>query len=167
MNYAGKNYRKRTNKAGKDEYFAFAEGQWVQVSKKVYTVLTQMDRRMRYLDETLAQAGRLSVERLTEEFDGSDEIPVSWPVELSVCSAEDVYFGSRKEENERAFVKRLLENAGCLPEEERHFILLFLNQIAGERQVARLYGLPKATVHRRKRRILDALIRQTLREVEL
>ncbi len=61
-----KNYKVVKDDDGKKTYFAKAYGEWIEVTKEVFSFMTSNDRRMRYIYAREAEEGYISLDAIYE-----------------------------------------------------------------------------------------------------
>lgn len=132
--------------AEKKEYRIKVQGQLVPVSEEVYVTYHRMKRRETYLEEKDTANGVFYYSAMdTTETTGEDGIP-----DLASPRVEDVVVDKLIEEKLHRCLDQL---TGA--EQELIFTLFFQNK--SEHQMAAETGIPRMTIHNRKKRILARL----------
>jgi len=132
--------------AEKKEYRIKVQGQLVPVSEEVYLTYYRMKRRETYLEERDTTNGVFYYSALdTEGTNGEDAIP-----DRSSSPVEDLVMDKLiSEKLHRCFTQ--------LAKEEQKLIFTLFFQNKSEHQLATETGIPRMTIHNRKKRILARL----------
>jgi len=126
------------------KYTLLVRGTRVTVTKEVYKAYYRCRDREKYLDK-LAEDNNISLE-------GCNEKGIS--VEYIISTAED---SMEDEIVQRDMVKRLQQCLLQLNEAERLLIIALYYLKKSEHQLAAETGIPRMTIHNRKKRILSQL----------
>lgn len=134
--------------AEKRKYQIKVQGQLVPVCEEVYYTYYRMKRRELYLEEKDKAHGVFHYSALdTWETNGEDAIP-----DLTSPHLDDVVMDKLIEE-------KLHQCLTLLAKEEHKLIFALYFQNKSEHQIAAETGIPRMTIHNRKKRILDRLRR--------
>ena len=132
--------------AEKKEYQIIIQGQVVPVSEEIYLTYYRMKRRELYLEEKDAKHGVFHYSALdTDKTNGEDAIP-----DLTSACVEDTVI-------DKLLVEKLHQCLGQLTQEEQELIFTLFFQNKSEHQLAAEIGIPRMTIHNRKKRILAQL----------
>ena len=132
--------------AEKKEYRIKVQGQLVPVSEEVYYTYYRMERRERYLEERDMAHGVFYYRAMdTDETNGEDAIP-----DLDSPPVEDMIM-------DKLIAEKLHKCLAQLPKEEQELIFSLFFQNKSEHQLAAETGIPRMTIHNRKKRILTQL----------
>jgi len=126
------------------KYTLLVRGTRVTVTKEVYKAYYHCRDREKYLDK-LAKDNNISLE-------GCNEKGIS--VEYIISTAED---SMEDEIVQRDMVKRLQQCLVQLNEAERQLIIALYYLKKSEHQLSAETGIPRMTIHNRKKRILNKL----------
>jgi RNA polymerase sigma factor (sigma-70 family) len=132
--------------AEKKKYQIKIQGQLVPVTEEVYVTYYRMNRRELHLEEQDRKHGVFHYSALdTEDITGEDGIPdrISPPVEDVVA--------------DKLLAEKLHQCLAQLTVEEQKLIFTLFFQNKSEHQLATETGIPRMTVHNRKKRILARL----------
>lgn len=128
------------------------DGVDVEVTEEIFLVYSKMDRRERYLAEDTAAGRILSLEQMIEDgvlpnYVGAEVVP----------DIEDAYLEQEESEKLRYLIQRLSNALASLDASERHLIdALYIKGISGS-EYARMTGVSKMAISKRKRRIIKKL----------
>ncbi|WP_166083252.1 sigma-70 family RNA polymerase sigma factor [Erysipelothrix anatis] len=132
--------------AEKKEYQIKVQGQLVSVTEEVYLTYYRMKRRELHLEEKDAKHGVFHYSALdTAEINGEDAIP-----DLTSPRVEDVV-------TDKLIAEKLHQCLAQLDKEEQELIFTLFFQNKSEHQLAAETGIPRMTIHNRKKRILVQL----------
>lgn len=132
--------------AEKKEYLIKVQGQLVPVTEEVYLTYYRMKRRELHLEEKDAKHGVFHYSALdTDETNGEDAIP-----DLSSPRVEDVV-------TDKLIAEKLHQCLAQLAKEEQELIFTLFFQNKSEHELAAETGIPRMTIHNRKKRILARL----------
>ncbi|MDD4431584.1 sigma factor-like helix-turn-helix DNA-binding protein [Oscillibacter ruminantium] len=132
--------------AEKKEYRIKVQGQLVSVSEEVYVTYYRMKRRETYLEERDTANGVFYYSSLdTAETNGEDGIP-----DLLSPRVEDLIM-------DKLILEKLHQCLAQLTKEDHDLIFTLFFQNKSEHQLATETGIPRMTIHNRKRRILARL----------
>lgn len=132
--------------AEKKEYLIKVQGQLVPVTEEVYLTYYRMKRRELHLEEKDAKHGVFHYSALdTDETNGEDAIP-----DLSSPRVEDVV-------TDKLIAEKLHQCLAQLAKEEQELIFTLFFHNKSEHQLASETGIPRMTIHNRKKRILARL----------
>jgi len=132
--------------AEKKEYLIKVQGQLVPVTEEVYLTYYRMKRRELHLEEKDEKHGVFHYSALdTDETKGEDAIP-----DLSSPLVEDVV-------TDKLIAEKLHQCFAQLVKEEQELIFTLFFQNKNEHQLAAETGIPRMTIHNRKKRILARL----------
>ena len=141
-----RNYRKRENLDGSFAYIVTIDGVDVEVSEAVYKAYSQADRRERYLDER--DAGLLlSLDRMDE-----DGVP-SFMTGRHAPSAEDTAM-------REMLIGQAMSALASLASEDKALIQAVVIDGVTEQEYAVTLGISQVAVHKRKKRILQNLLKK-------
>ncbi|WP_313560045.1 RNA polymerase sigma factor [Ruminiclostridium cellobioparum] len=132
--------------AEKKKYQIKIQGQLVPVTEEVYLTYYRMNRRELHLEEQDRKHGVFHYSALdTKDTTGEDMIPdrISPPVEDVVT--------------DKLLAEKLHQCLAQLTQEEQKLIFTLFFQNKSEHQLAAETGIPRMTIHNRKRRILSRL----------
>jgi RNA polymerase sigma factor (sigma-70 family) len=130
----------------KKKYQIKIHGQLVPVTEEVYLTYYRMNRRALHLEEQDRKHGVFHYSALdTEDTIGEDGIPdrISPPVEDVVT--------------DKLLAEKLRQCLAQLTQEEQKLIFTLFFQNKSEHQLAAETGIPRMTIHNRKKRILSRL----------
>lgn len=120
------------------------QGMLLEVPEKDYTEFYRKKRRQRYLNERAEKNGDISYDMLTSsKFRGKDILKDSQDVQELV--------------EQKLMLEKLWECIPMLTADEKKLIFQVYCEGLTERKLAEIYGTSQATVHKRKRRILEKL----------
>lgn len=132
--------------AEKKEYLIKVQGQLVPVTEEVYLTYYRMKRRELHLEEKDAKHGVFHYSALdTDQTNGEDAIP-----DLSSPRLEDVVM-------DKLIAEKLHQCLAQLAKEEQELIFTLFFHNKSEHQLAAETGIPRMTIHNRKKRILARL----------
>lgn len=132
--------------AEKKKYFIKVQGQLVPVSEEVYLTYYRMKRREIYLEERDTANGVFYYSALDAEgTNGEDVIP-----DRSSPPVEDLVM-------DKLIAEKIHRCLAQLAKEEQEFIFTLFFQNESEHQLASETGIPRMTIHNRKKRILARL----------
>ncbi len=132
--------------AEKKKYFIKVQGQLVPVSEEVYLTYYRMKRREIYLEERDTANGVFYYSALDAEgTNGEDVIP-----DRSSPPVEDLVM-------DKLIAEKLHRCLTQLTKEEQELIFTLFFQNESEHQLASETGIPRMTIHNRKKRILARL----------
>ncbi len=132
--------------AEKKEYRIKVQGQLVPVSEEVYVTYHRMKRRETYLEERDTVNGVFYYSTMdTAETTGEDGIP-----DLASPRVEDVVV-------DKLIAEKLHRCLDQLSKYEQELIFNLFFQNKSEHQMAAESGIPRMTIHNRKKRILTHL----------
>ena len=132
--------------AEKKEYRIKVQGQLVPVSEEVYVTYHRMKRRETYLEERDMANGVFYYSSMdTTETTGEDGIP-----DLSSPRVEDLVV-------DKLIAEKLHKCLAQLTSAEQELIFTLFFQNKSEHQMAEEIGIPRMTIHNRKKRILARL----------
>ncbi|TCK89106.1 RNA polymerase sigma factor (sigma-70 family) [Natranaerovirga hydrolytica] len=130
----------------KKEYLIKVQGQLIPVTEEVYLAYYRMKRRERHLEEKDIKHGVFYYSALdTKETTGEDGIP-----DLTSPPIEDFVM-------DKLIAEKLRQCILQLSQEEQALILTLFFQNKSEHQLAAETGIPRMTIHNRKKRILAQL----------
>jgi len=132
--------------AEKKKYLIRVQGQLVSVTEEVYLTYYRMNRRELHLQEKDAKHGVFFYSALdTSETNGEDAIP-----DLISPRVEDIV-------EDKLIAERLHKCIAQLTQEEQELIFSLFFQNKSEHQLSAETGIPRMTIHNRKKRILARL----------
>ena len=132
--------------AEKKEYQIKIQGQLVPVTEEVYLTYYRMNRRELYLEEQDRKHGVFHYSALdTQDTIGEDGIP-----DRISPLVEDVV-------TDKLLTEKLHQCLAQLTEEEQKLLFTLFFQNKSEHQLAVETGIPRMTIHNRKKRILARL----------
>ena len=142
-----KNHRKHSKQPiVKKKYQIRVQDELVPVTEEVYLTYYRMRRRELHLQEKDAKHGVVFYSALdTGETNGEDAIP-----DLISPRVEDIVV-------DRLIAEKLHECLAQLSKEEQELIFSLFFQNKSEHQLAAETGIPRMTIHNRKKRILARL----------
>lgn len=148
-----RNYRRIYNRDGQvTANIITVDGVDVEVTEEVFLVYSRMDRRERYLSEDTVAGRILSLEQM-----GEDEVLLRYVGVEAVPDIETAYLEQEESERFRQLLQRLPDAIASLDASERHLIdTLYIKGISGS-EYARMTGVSKMAISKRKRRIIKKL----------
>lgn len=147
-----RNYRIKRNQDGEIEnYLISIDGKDVEVSKEVYMVYAQTDRRERYYEESRNTKQLRSLEQMME-----DHVP-EYVFSGSVQSSEDEAFALCEAEELNKLSQALMGAMSCLDTEDRELIDEIFSRQRSLGAIARSIGTSYQAVQQRRDRILRQL----------
>ncbi len=128
------------------EYKIKIKGQLISVSEEIYLTYYRMRRREQHLEEKDRSHGVLYYSALdTEETNGQDAIP-----DNNSPKVEDIVV-------DKLLAEKLHQCLNQLTKEEQELIFTLFFQNKSEHQISAETGIPRMTIHNRKKRILAQL----------
>ena len=137
---------------GIPHYFAYYEGQSIEVEKPVFRIINSSYRRDLYLEECEKEHFELSLEQLREDMIEADRHGAV-PAECQVCSAEDSYCKGTDHTKDLTLEQKVWDEITRLPEKEKKILLTFSAELDDDpvRSLAKELGMAVQSLYEQRK----------------